>query len=177
MSTVERFENSFIENPALAVVDYESKLVQNQRLYLRINLMDTFLTKSIYFAELLKIDPRMQSRAFRFNMYNVFCIMFNESTIKIFFDFSREATLAGLFKAMIFLLNNSIEKKYYPIKCTILEYIIYEILTFKFTKDFKKGWLELKSVLTGLFDESDFNEYFKQKDKTFLEETVKVVIH
>lgn len=177
MSDVERFENSIIENPALAVVDYEPKLVENQRLYLRINLMDSYLTKSYYFAELVNMDKRMRSRAFRFNMYNVFCIMFKESTIKIFFDYSSEATIAGLFKAMLFLLDNSIQKKYYPIKCTILEYIIFEILTHKFTKDFKNGWLELKSKLMGRFDENDFNEYFKQKDKTFLEDTFKVVIH
>lgn len=177
MQSLERFENSFIENPSLALVDFEDKIKENQRLYLRIQIMDKFFVNSFYYHEAVLIDERVKNKVFRLNMFNVFCVMFKESTIKHFFDFSKEATLSGLFKAMIFLLNNSSQKKYYPIKCTILEFIIHEILFHKFTKDLKGGWLEIKAAVKGCFDENDFNEYFIGKDKIFGEGKATVVVH
>lgn len=177
MRQLEKFENSFIENPSLAVIDFESKLVQNERLYLRINLMEAMFCKSPHYIELIKLDERVTSRAFRFNVYNVFCTLFNETTIGVFFDISKERTISGLFKAMIFLLNASAVKKYYPIKCTILEYIVQEMLVHEYTRDLKAGWIAMRPKLLECFDVKDFDEYFKIKDETFINGKANVVIH
>lgn len=177
MVQLEKFENSFIENPSLAVMDFESKLVQNEKLYLRINLLEAEFKRSPHYIELIKLDDRINSRAFRFNIYNVLCTVFNENTLRTFFDISKERTISGLFKAMIFLLNSSEQKKYYPIKCTILEYIVQDILVHEFTNDLRKGWLTLKPKLLECFDVKEFDEWFKIKEATFVKGKAKVVIH
>lgn len=177
MKELEKFENSFIENPKLAMNDCLEMFAINERLNLKLINMDKHFLNSFYYKELSNIDNRIESKVFRFNMYNVFCALFKDSTINVFFNLSAEATLSGLFKAMIFLLNNSINKKYFPIKCTIIEFIIYEILSEKFTTNFKEGWLKIKDTVIKLFDEKDFDEYFKEKDKVLLNDQIKVTIH
>lgn len=177
MSALEKFENSFISDPNIALIDYEEVLIQNQKLYLRINLMDKHFINSYYFKEISMFDERIKNKAFRFNLYNVFCIMFKEETICKFFDISKDASISGLFKGMIFLLDNSLKKKYYPIKCTILEFIMHELLTHNYAQDLKKGWCIIRSKVMPMFDENDFGEFFKCKDRTYVDDYNKIVLH
>lgn len=174
---IERFENNFIENPSYALINYTDVYVKDQKKYLKLTMLDNAFTSGMSYIELSKRDDRISSRVFRLNILDVFLRSFKDTTIEKFFNLCRQSTVDAIFRGALFLLNASTAKNYYPIKSTLLEYIVHEIISNKFTNDFKTGWLTIKEQIGGCFDPDDFAEYFKLKDECFLNERLKLLVH
>lgn len=174
---LEKLENSFINRPEMFVVDQREVYKQNAKRYFRLYLLDSRFTDGMLYKELSLQDTNIKEKGFRFNVLNVFISLFNPVTIERFFRLSPEATLDGIFRGMIFLINNSFKRNYYPLKTTLLEYILHEILINKYPTNLEAGWKEIRETVVECFDEEEYREYFEERKERLHITDVKMMIH
>lgn len=174
---LEKFENSIINRPDLFEVDHEDKYRENKRQHIRLIMMDKRFTEGMYYKELLAKDPRISNKAFRLNILNIAVCIFKETTMEKFFNLSAQYTLDGVFRGTLFLLENSINQRYYPLKTTILEHILNEILVNNYPTDLSDGWKIIRSYIIDCFDPVDYEEYFNERKDRLHTNDIKIILH